>query len=470
MRWLNSSIEHKIIVAVTLAFVLLGTVSALFLIRFEQLHVEEMLLNESRIIFQQLELTRSWNARHGGVYTFMKPADRSNPYLYEVGPGDGKSADIEPEIRADDGRRLMMKNPAMMTRETSDLAEGEPYARFHLTSLKLLNPANAPDQFEKASLEGFSQKGDESYRYEKIDGKMRFRYMAPLMVKASCLNCHGVMGYKVGELRGGISVSIPVEAPLLAEHKQTMAIMMSLMVIYVAVILLLIWGLRQFVTGPVRRLVLFSQNLGDHKLDHPTLTKNPDEVGQLAKTMINANQRIVEQQGQLMHLNRKLEEQTRRDPLTSLHNRRHLMLESGQWFARAKRARSPISTLMIDIDHFKDVNDQHGHKVGDQMLQHVSDILKSVVREYDMLIRFGGEEFLILLPDTGNREALVLAERIRKAFEVNPFHSRKMNFSMTVSIGVYTDGHYNLETSIAESDKALYRAKKEGRNRVVSQN
>ncbi len=469
MNWFTQSIECKIIAAITIGIAVVAAVSMTYLIRIEKDHNEEMLIAQSRVMFNYIQLTRSWNARHGGVYVIMKAGDKTNPYLYEVSPGEGKPPAIKPEIKADDGERLTMKNPAMMTREIAELADDKTTFRFHLTSLKLINPDNTPDAFEKASLEIFQQEGDERYLYEEIDGKSYFRYMAPLLISDACLNCHGFQGYKAGDIRGGISISFPVnemDNGLLAGL--TNASLLSLIAIYITVILLLSYFIRMLVTGPVKRLVLFSLNLGGHDIDDSILVKNQDEVGQLARSMIVANRRIVDQQNELTCMNKKLEEQARRDSLTTLHNRRHLMLESGQWFAKAKRSESSITTLMVDIDHFKEINDRYGHATGDEALKHVSEILKSMVREYDMLVRFGGEEFLILLPDTGHSEAMTLAERIRKAFEKTPFQSGKLALKLTVSIGLYTDIDCNLETAIAESDKALYRAKNEGRNRVVS--
>ncbi len=466
MRKLFQSIENKIIAAITIAFAVVGGVSLSYLIEIEKKHHEEMFLHEARTVFQQVQLSRGWNANHGGVYVLMAGGEKTNPYLYEVGPGQEKESGIDPELVAKDGRRLTMKNPAMMTREMAALAKERGYVQFHLTSLKLINPTNVPDQFEQESLKGFKKIEDERYLFEEMNGKEHFRYMAPLLIEDACLKCHGFQGYKVGDIRGGISVSFPVENPMASLAEYNNASMLVGFLLYLSVILILFYFLRMFVSGPVKRLVVFSHDIGRESADESILIDSEDEVGQLSRSLSIANRRIMDQQLELTDLNRRLEEQTRRDSLTQLHNRRHLMAESGQWFARARRSKSSISTLMLDIDHFKEINDLYGHKVGDKALQFISGVLKSMLREYDMLVRFGGEEFLILLPDTGHEEAFKLAERIRHAVEGMHVELDQITFRLSVSIGVHTGTDCDLEIAISCADKALYRAKKGGRNRV----
>lgn len=151
------------------------------------------------------------------------------------------------------------------------------------------------------------------------------------------------------------------------------------------------------------------------------------------------------------------------DPLTNAFTRRHMDEVVEQELVRCRRHGRAMSLLIMDLDHFKHVNDVHGHQVGDQVLVQFVAQVKTLLRQPDQLGRFGGEEFLLLLPETSLEAALQAAERIRAALAQSPGEPR-----CTLSIGVTTHRHDNdtLGTLLARADKALYRAKENGRNRV----
>ncbi len=159
------------------------------------------------------------------------------------------------------------------------------------------------------------------------------------------------------------------------------------------------------------------------------------------------------------------------DVLTGLHNRRWMNSMFEQEFVHAKREKSPLSLMMLDIDHFKNYNDEYGHIDGDRVLANVADCLRSGLRPIDMIARFGGEEFAIMLPETEIDAALEMANSLRKDVErvkIKDAQGRLLP-SVTISIGLSTIESSRAETLlglIAESDKALYRAKKAGRNCV----
>jgi diguanylate cyclase (GGDEF)-like protein len=158
------------------------------------------------------------------------------------------------------------------------------------------------------------------------------------------------------------------------------------------------------------------------------------------------------------------------DGLTGLWNRRHFELMAAQELARSRRFGEPLSILMIDIDHFKSVNDQFGHQAGDAVLIEVASRLTYMVREVDLMARYGGEEFGTLLPKTDLKGASVLADRIRTAIADEPFEVDGRELEVTVSIGAAVHpGHGDtLVALLATADVALYRAKAAGRNRVES--
>lgn len=168
--------------------------------------------------------------------------------------------------------------------------------------------------------------------------------------------------------------------------------------------------------------------------------------------------------------NARLEVLAHTDPLTQVVNRRALFSRLGGELERAKRYESVMSILMLDIDHFKEVNDTHGHLAGDDVLREVAGLLQSTVRAVDIVARYGGEEFVVVLPETPLAGAVTFAERIRALIEAHPFCQAQGPFSITVSVGVAafpSEGVDSIEDLFARADDALYRAKAEGRNAVA---
>ena len=157
------------------------------------------------------------------------------------------------------------------------------------------------------------------------------------------------------------------------------------------------------------------------------------------------------------------------DALTGLYNRRGLFEIGHIEFTRTRRLGRDFSVIMIDIDHFKHVNDQYGHPVGDQVLQFLASELRSIVRGADIVGRYGGEEFAIFLSGSNGKGAIELSERLRAMIEKTPFHVGENRISLTISLGVteYNENSPDLETLVARADQALYVAKHKGRNRVV---
>jgi diguanylate cyclase (GGDEF)-like protein/PAS domain S-box-containing protein len=185
--------------------------------------------------------------------------------------------------------------------------------------------------------------------------------------------------------------------------------------------------------------------------------------------------RLVEtiaQQTSIAIDNAKLFEKTQEmaitDSLTGLYNRRYFYLILDNEIERAKRYQSPLSLIMIDIDHFKLVNDKFGHLAGDEVLNSVSGISKKLLRQIDIMFRYGGEEFMIILPETNQEEALNVAERIRSTIAETVIQIIKGSVKLTVSIGVSEYGEkYPAPNEFIESvDSAMYDAKKAGRNCV----
>lgn len=179
--------------------------------------------------------------------------------------------------------------------------------------------------------------------------------------------------------------------------------------------------------------------------------------------------RLREYAVRLEQLNEELERLATTDALTSAYNRRYFMSELENEVERVRRYKRPSSLLMIDVDHFKSINDTYGHDVGDIVLIQLVKLLEKQVRQLDTVARIGGEEFAILLPETARKEALVSAERLLGAARAARIEAGENELQFTISIGCTEFGAEspNVEGILKSADLALYDAKKSGRDRVV---
>lgn len=202
-------------------------------------------------------------------------------------------------------------------------------------------------------------------------------------------------------------------------------------------------------------IVLLTEDITEHVLAREAIQQLNVEL----------EQRVLERTAQLEELAQRFEALSLTDPLTGLANRRGCERRLDDEIRRASAFRTPLSVLMLDVDHFKAYNDDFGHPAGDEALHQLGMLLRRHARKVDMAARHGGEEFLVMLTDTDRDGALLLAERIRQVVEIESWHHR----GVTVSIGVATLArtHEDAASLIADADHALYAAKRCGRNCVV---
>ncbi|OAN51414.1 hypothetical protein A6A04_15955 [Paramagnetospirillum marisnigri] len=163
---------------------------------------------------------------------------------------------------------------------------------------------------------------------------------------------------------------------------------------------------------------------------------------------------------------RQLEVLATTDPLTGILNRRAFLERGRALTESAKRYGHPMTVMMLDIDHFKQVNDRHGHDTGDEVIRLFVTVVGRCLRQVDVFGRMGGEEFAVLMPETAQKGALIAAERIRAAVELSRLDWEEQSLSVTVSIGAVV-GTHTVDEALKLADEALYQAKRDGRNRVV---
>ncbi|MBV5307244.1 MAG: diguanylate cyclase [Desulfobulbaceae bacterium] len=373
--------------------------------------IKGQLLKQGQAFFEEMVITREWAAKHGGVYVKITPETLVNPYLLKI-PG------LKVVIKDEDGVDYTLKNPALMTRELSEIANRYGIFRFKITSLNPFNPANKPDLFEQSALTSFNEGKKEYSSFEQENGEVFFRYMAPLVTSKACLQCHAQQGYKEGDVRGGISVSIPATTILKQINVNRYAILF---------IALGIVGLLYAMIRYVTRIFI----------------------------------------GDLNRSEQQLQEMASHDYLTHLFNRRAGYQRISEEMVRSARTEKPLVFILLDIDYFKRLNDSHGHTAGDMVLHQLACTLLEALRDYDIACRYGGEEFLVVAPETSVEQGLKLAERLRATIAGIHFNISTQHISITVSVGVSRmEEHDSIEDAISRADTALYQAKNGGRNRV----
>lgn len=204
--------------------------------------------------------------------------------------------------------------------------------------------------------------------------------------------------------------------------------------------------------------------------DNPLLPEL-QQLHELYRTLAQRTERLVKEKSQLetqlSNMNRSLTLATRIDPMTGLVNRRAVMEMIEQEFSRANRHQRATSIIMADLDGFKKVNDSYGFNTGDDVLVEVSRVLRGCLRNEDICGRWGGEEFLFLLPETPLDGALAVANKIRESIAMTEFKANKPGIKLTISLGVceYQNGQ-NIFEAISKADQALSQAKRGGKNRA----
>jgi len=242
-----------------------------------------------------------------------------------------------------------------------------------------------------------------------------------------------------------------------------------LLVFTIMAVLLVSWLLAYIFVMPLEKLMKCIDAVSTGKFDIEIENiRSKDEFGLLAKKFVHMTREVKNMHAELVNKNGQLYELSIRDEMTGLYNQRHLHEKGAYFIADALRYKRPLSCLMIDIDHFKQINDSFGHPFGDIVLIDVAHLLRNQLRVNDIISRYGGEEFAVLLPETSSFDAIKVAEKIRKKIASHLFNHGGIVHKVTVSIGVaeFTSKDGKLKQLISRADEALYQSKENGRNRV----
>lgn len=367
--------------------------------------IVDLARTSARTSYEKDILYRRWVAIKGGVYVPVSKATPSNPYL-QVPNRD---------VKTSGGLSLTLVNPAYMTRQVNDLALGIYHFQGHITSLNPIRPGNAPDPWEAQALKLFEQGEEERSAIETISGKEFFRFMHPFVTEKSCLKCHAKQGYKEGDIRGGISVSIPM-APL-RNIEQARVIQLSLAHFFLWVVGLTIIG------------------VGTKRLRMQTKKREEAEEAIRALSIT--------------------------DELTGLHNRRGFLSLAGQQLKLADRNKRGILLYFADLDGLKWINDTLGHEEGDKALMEAADVLKETFRTSDIIARLGGDEYAALALDTSEANSEIFTARLQSLIDTrNKQEHRRYRLSISAGCSYYDpENPVSMDELMASADKLMYEQK-----------
>lgn len=248
---------------------------------FQKKLVFNQAVNQARMLHRQIKLTRQWVADHNGLFLIKKDGVKPNPFL------------VDAEIKDSDGQWLVKRNPAMVTRELSLYASGENFCSYGVTSLQPINPSNTPDDFEKKGLNFFEQGGKEIFEVQQQDKDRFLRYFAPLVVDQPCMQCHREQGYQVGDIRGGLSVTIPMDwAYQSIEKNDRMLFIFGIATIALVNLIIFVF----FDLLVVRRLKQLTSAMDEFSEDTKCaafkLPAGNDEVGRMSQSFMELCQRF----------------------------------------------------------------------------------------------------------------------------------------------------------------------------------
>ncbi|MDZ7831486.1 MAG: diguanylate cyclase [Desulfobacterales bacterium] len=534
-RFLQTSLRAGHLIFLT-GIIWIVVIAASFVWNWHQVGDSMMVLveNAAQFSFEKDVVYRRWGAMHGGVYVPVTKATPPNPYLSHLPDRD---------VVTTSGKQLTLINPAYMTRQVHELGRQQYGMRGHITSLDPLRPENAADAWETEALLSFQKGAEQATSVETIAGQPYFRLMRPMVTEEKCLKCHAHQGYAIGDIRGGVSVSVPLATYLSQARTQRT----GLAIVHV---LVGFFGLVGLEFG--RRLHGSSERkLGENE----SLVRAINESAQDAIVVMDAEGRISywnpaaehifgytsdeaigqdlipmlvpsrykeihgavfpefqrsgrsDAVGKTLELKalrksgeefsvelslssvrlkgrwhavgiirdiseRKQAEETIRqmayhDSLTGLPNRKLFSDRLGIAFAQAGRNQNNVAVIMLDLDNFKDVNDTLGHDTGDLLLKAITERLSNALRKSDTIARFGGDEFVLILPDLkgedhAGRPAQKIVESFRKPFLIN---AHQLIVTTSIGIAVYPRDGTDEAVLLKNADIAMYQAKQAGRDR-----
>lgn len=261
--------------------------------------IERHLVTTARAVYDNIVIIRKWVSDREGVLVVKKKGEQVNRFL------------PHPLLMTANGDSLVMRNPALVTRELSELSKtiGNDFS-YHLASLNYINPANQPDEFEEKALRFYERNPEENhnksfYRYETIDNSSYFRYFAPLYTRKSCLGCHAEQGYKLGDVRGGISILLSAEEHKLSKQRHLIFFLATGFFSIIFLSVPMFYAIKRSLISPLKEIEKSADKIRDGHYDFKLTYTNHDEIGNLAHAFENMRQKIKEYTNRLIESEHK---------------------------------------------------------------------------------------------------------------------------------------------------------------------
>jgi signal transduction histidine kinase len=388
---------------VTLGPVLLISFGLTFLrtARFQDQLVILQAERQARMLSQQIILTRKWVADHNGLFFAKRPGVEANPFLPDR------------EVVARDGTTYVKRNPAMVTRELSDYAANSDFCRFRVTSLYPVNSANAPDEFESEALKAFEQGESEVIRVVADGGGRELRYVTPLIVEESCLECHGQHGYTVGDIRGGLSLTVPMEwadNSISANNRLLFAIAVATILI---VGLVVYWLMDFMVVKRLRVLTGAMAAFPEEGRGVAALKLSRDEIGLLSQGFSALATRLIASQEEL--------ERTRQQMFQA-----EKMASLGRLSAGiAHEVNNPLGGMRNCVKSMRDAPEDRGLQA--RYLELLDKGLQRIEKTMRQLLNFGRPEPLQARP-------VAVDEVIRECLDLLAYRMRDIELELELSL------------------------------------
>ena len=371
----------KIIFWCSLALTIALGTAFYFISKMQEKLIMGQIENEARAIFKQIVITRQWIADHGGIFVEKKDPMKPNPYLDE-----SEIIDIQ-------GRKYIRSSPAMVTKEISKYAKGMELYWFHITSLQLVNPENKPDDTEYKALVAFENKSTlEFILTEQIDGKPYLRYMSPLYVEKSCLRCHNKNKYKIGDIRGAISIMIPIQKTLQAIDYNRKFMFISAILTLIVLMSALFIIIEKVVLSPMKRLKNSISDFSEGKYSKEYMLKTEDEFEDLYKTFSDMASKIGGYQKELEEkvkeaVNKVEETNTKLIELNKRLNESNT--NKSDFIARASHEiRTPLTTIKGSMDYVTSrISNMKAQDFNEEAIKKISEFLTLVKKNCERLIK-----------------------------------------------------------------------------------
>lgn len=341
---LRINLSLKLILGCCITLIAALTVSFYIIAKKQEKLIISQIENEARTIFQQIIITRKWIADHNGVFVEQLPWTKPNPYLKDF------------ELIDKQGKKYLKRNPAMVTRELSEYAKKHGLYWFHITSLNLLNPENAPDQFERNALHQFENSNiKEVISIETIDNSKYLRYISPLYVEDECLKCHINQGYKVGDIRGAISITIPMDKTynMISSNRKSMFLAGSITLL--SLISALYFLIKTVILNPMNQLMSSIKAFSSGEYSPKNMLKTNDEFEDLCKSFSEMANKLTEYHSSLKNKIREatLElEETNKKLMQANNILNEMNMRKSDFIASASHElRTPLTSIKGAMDY-----------------------------------------------------------------------------------------------------------------------